>query len=297
MPAMKDRLAHGGVVLPCGPFNVRITSDIDEVALGLETLYADFPEADTRGFVDFEVRVASTSPLRRYIRRQASFACDGRIPFRPLPARQAFTMLERGLNWVIAAHAHDHLVVNAAVVERNGRALILVAEPGSGKSTLCAALVHQGWRLLSDALALVRLDTGLLTPIARPVHLKNRSIDIVRALGPGIHIGPVCTDPVKGDVAHMRPPADSVTALQRPARPWMLVFPHYKEGAGLAVHAPGKAHAFAEVVRHSANFRLLASDGFHSIGRLMDQVRVFDMRYASLEQVLPEIQRLWDLPR
>ncbi|MFO1193801.1 MAG: HprK-related kinase A [Rhodoferax sp.] len=297
MPAMKERLANEGVVLPCGPFHVRITSDLDEVAIGLETLYADFPEPDPRGFVDFEVRVASTSPLRRYVRRQARFVCDGRVPFKPLPARQAFAMLEWGLNWVISSHAHDHLVVHAAAVERGGRALMLVADPGSGKSTLCAALVHQGWRLLSDELALVNLATGLLTPIARPVNLKNRSIDIVRALGPGVQIGPVCTDTAKGDVAHMRPPADSVAALQRPARPWMLVFPHYQEGADLAVRAPGKAHAFAEMVRHSFNFALLAGDGFRSIGRLMDQVRVFDMRYGALEQVLPEIQRLWEMPR
>jgi hypothetical protein len=294
---MKDRLANEGVVLPCGPFNVRITSDLDEVAIGLETLYADFPEPDPRGFIDFEVRVASTSPLRRYVRRQARFVCDGRVPFKPLPAHQAFAMLEWGLNWVISSHAHDHLVVHAAAVERGGRALMLVADPGSGKSTLCAALVHQGWRLLSDELALVNLATGLLTPIARPVNLKNRSIDIVRALGPGVQIGPVCTDTAKGDVAHMRPPADSVAALQRPARPWMLVFPHYREGADLAVHAPGKAHAFAEMVRHSFNFALLAGDGFRSIGRLMDQVRVFDMRYGALEQVLPEIHRLWEMPR
>jgi predicted ATPase len=30
--------------------------------------------------------------------------------------------------------------------------VILPAPPGSGKSTLCAALVTRGWRLLSDEL-------------------------------------------------------------------------------------------------------------------------------------------------
>jgi predicted ATPase len=33
------------------------------------------------------------------------------------------------------------------VVERDGHALILPAMPGSGKSTLTAALVQRGWRL------------------------------------------------------------------------------------------------------------------------------------------------------
>jgi HprK-related kinase A len=297
MSTLKNRLAAEGVVLPCGPFTVRINSDLEEIAIGLEALYGDFLAIAPRDFVDFEITVESPNPLRRYVRRQAVFTCDGRVPFKPLPARQAFAMLEWGLNWVISSHAHDHLVIHAAAVERDGHALILAADPGSGKSTLCAALVHQGWRLLSDELTLVQLATGQITPIARPLNLKNRSIDIVRALGQGIRIGPVCADTAKGAVAHMRPPLDSVATLRHSAEPWMLVFPHFEEGADLTVQAPGKAHAFAELVRHSFNFPLLAGDGFNGISRLVAQVRPFDIGYSSLDQVLPEIRRLWDMPR
>jgi hypothetical protein len=41
------------------------------------------------------------------------------------------------------------------VLERGGRALLLPAPSGSGKSTLCAGLAFNGWRLLSDELALL----------------------------------------------------------------------------------------------------------------------------------------------
>ena len=81
--------------------------------------------------------------LRRHLRPQAILRCDGRVPFKPLPMAQAMPMLEWGLNWVISSHAHDCLVLHAAVVERDGQALVLAADPGSGKSTLCAALVHR----------------------------------------------------------------------------------------------------------------------------------------------------------
>lgn len=57
---------------------------------------------------------------------------------------------------------------------------IVPAPLDSAKRTLCAALVGKGWRLLSDELALVRLDTGELVPLPRPISLKNASINIIR---------------------------------------------------------------------------------------------------------------------
>src|SRR3546814_5884714 len=52
--------------------------------------------------------------------------------------------------------------------------IFLPGAPGSGKSTLTACLVHNGWRLLSDEIALVSLQDGGLTALARSISLKNR---------------------------------------------------------------------------------------------------------------------------
>jgi HprK-related kinase A len=288
-----ERLSTDGAVIPCGPFHVRVTSGIASVAGGLHALYADFPVREDDCFVDFEVTLHSPSRLRRWVRPQASLSCDGRTPFKPLPLAQAFPMLEWGLNWVISSHAHQHLVLHAAVVEKGGHALILAADPGSGKSTLCAALVQHGWRLLSDELALLRLDDGLVTPIARPISLKNGSIDVVRALSPSVELSRVCHDTAKGSIAHMRPPRGSVTRLGVPAQPALIVFPHYRAGARLACEAVGQAHAFLELVRHAFNFPLLGGDGFDAIAALLEEVQVFRLQYSTFEQALPEIDRLW----
>lgn len=286
-------LSTDGVVIPCGPFNVRIFSDLPTIAAGLRLLYADFPVLDRDGFVDFEVAVNAPSLLRRHLRPQVRLSCDDRSPFKPLPLAQAFPMLEWGLNWVISSHAHEHLVIHAAVVERDGKALILAADPGSGKSTLCAALVSQGWRLLSDELALFRLADGQLIPIARPISLKNRSIAIAAALGPAVVLGDVCHDTAKGSIAHLKPPTASVAALHVTARPALVIFPKYQAASALESEPVGRAHAFLELVRHSFNFPLLAGDGFDAVAHLLDQANVFRIRYASFDQALPEVERLW----
>lgn len=288
------RLTRDGVLIPCGTFSVNIRSDLPALATGIGQLYADFPLLDRSDtYVDFEVEVRAPGWIRRRLRPQAVLRCDGRVPFKPLPMAQAMPLLEWGLNWVISSHAHDCLVLHAAVVERDGRALVLAADPGSGKSTLCAALVHRGWRLLSDELALVSLVDGLIRPIARPISLKNASIDIVRALGPDVVISEVCHDTAKGSVAHMRPPAASVMAMDRPAKPAMLVFPKFGAGARLHSQAEGPAHALIELTRHAFNASVLAGDGFDALCGLIEGVRSFRIGYASFDQVIPEIDRLW----
>ncbi len=286
-----DQLAGPGVVLPCGPFVVRVKSPISQVSSGLHRLYADFDAIESDAFVDFEVRVEPPSVLRRILRPQVIFSCDGRIPFKPLPRHQAFAMLEWGLNWVVSTHAHDHLILHAAVLERDGSALLLAADPGSGKSTLCAGLVHAGWRLLSDELGLVRLDDGRVVPVARPISLKNRSIEVIRALG-GLEVGEVCPDTTKGAVAHVRPPRDSVLRRGEPAMPAWLVFPKYSEGAALEVETEGKAHAFMEMVRHAFNYAFLGGDAFDALAGLVDRCEIRRVRYGHLDQVVPLLDRL-----
>jgi HprK-related kinase A len=290
---LSELLATNGLFLPCGPFAVRITSNLSTVASGLHRLYADFPLLGSDQFADFEVRVMAPSILRRYWRPKVILSCDGRTPFKPLPIDQAFPMLEWGLNWILTSHAHNYLIMHAAVVERDGRALLLAADPGSGKSTLCAALVHHGWRLLSDELALISLIDGSILPIARPISLKNQSIDIIGALGHDVVLGQVCQNTVKGSIAHMKPPAASVAALGIASRPSVIVFPRYEAGSELVSESEGEARAFVELVRHSFNFPLLTGEGFDAIDQMLDTVKVMRLQYSSLDQALPEIERLW----
>ncbi len=52
------------------------------------------------------------------------------------------------------------LVLHAAVIERDGRAIALAGPSGSGKSHLAATLIRQGFRLLSDELCALQVAPG-----------------------------------------------------------------------------------------------------------------------------------------
>jgi HprK-related kinase A len=274
-----------GLQIGTGPFTFRIRSRLPDIARGLARLYAEFPLVDGP-FADFHVRIDAQPGLRRFIRPQAQFWVDGYPPFKPLPRDQAFAMLEWGMNWCIAGHAHHYLMLHAAVLERHGRALIMPGDPGAGKSTLTAALMLDGWRLLSDEITLIDRADGLLYGLARPVSLKNASIDIIQAHAPAAVMGDVARDTHKGTVAHLRPSALSVERIGMPARPAWIVFPRWRAQAETRLRPHSKSAAFLHLASHAFNYSLLGPLGFQLVAAMMDACECWDFEYSQLPDAI-----------
>ena len=279
------RLADG-LTLTTGPFRFRVQSRLSDVARALSTLYADHAVDLDLGFRDFHVRIDTVAGLRRWVRPQVRFWFDGDAALQPLPVGQAFPMLEWGMNWCIAVHAHHYLMLHAAVLERNGRCVIFPGDPGAGKSTLTAALMLSGWRLLSDELALIDSDDGLIAPLARPVSLKNQSIAIIREFDSRAVFGKPAHDTHKGTVAHLRASADSVARVDEKGRPAHIVFPRWQADARTRLTTHSKADAFIHAATHSFNYSLLGRQGFELHAALIESCDCWDFRYSRLDEAL-----------
>ncbi|WP_295991427.1 HprK-related kinase A [Rugamonas sp.] len=286
------RLA-AGLHLRTGNFTTRLQTAIPSVARGIGLLYADYAIEGPASFADFHLELARPRNPRRWIRPQVQLLYDGRALFKPLPLDQAFPMFEWGLNWCISSRAHRYLIVHAAVVEKHGRAAILPAPPGSGKSTLCAALVGRGgWRLLSDELTLLRLDDGQLAPVPRPISLKNQSIELIRGyLGDAVLSDPV-SDTTKGTVAHMKAPRESIEQSHCGATPAWVVFPQYAAGAEPVATPMAPAHTFMQLADNTFNYSLLGVQGFDALARLIDASAGYQFRYSRLDDGLAFFDRL-----
>jgi HprK-related kinase A len=281
-----------GITLSTGPFRFRVQSRQQAVRRGLATLYADFPLEPDTGFRDFHVDVNPVGGPRHWLRPQVSFRLDTVTPFNPLPAVQAFALLEWGMNWCIAGQGHHYLLLHAAVLERHGRAVILPGDPGAGKSTLAAALMLSGWRLLSDELAVIDRDDGLLVPLARPVSLKNQSIDIIRGHAAHAVFGDTARDTHKGTVSHLRASADSVARRGEKARAAHVVFPRWRAGADVSLRPHAKADAFMHLANHAFNYSLLGRLGFELNAALIDTCDCWDFQYSRLDDALRTFEEL-----
>ena len=287
-------LQREGLRIQIGPFVVSLNSSMQRIAENIALFYADYTLPDRGSFVDFHVRIDRPPGLRRWYRPQAVFYFDQLNPFKPLPADQAFAMFEWGLNWCIATIAHQFLIVHAAVVAKEDKALLLPGEPGAGKSTLCAALVSRGWRLLSDEMALINPHNLQITPVPRPIGLKNASIDIMQRFDARAVIGPRVADTVKGTVAHLRPPDDSIRRADTDARPVGIVFPLYSTGSATRLEAVSRGKALLRIVEQSFNYHILEADAFAALERLISATPVFDLRYSQLDSVIADIDALLD---
>ncbi|RLM52972.1 HprK-related kinase A, partial [Halobellus sp. Atlit-31R] len=234
----------------------------------------------------------ATPGWRRWLRPQVRFDQDGLQPFKPLPLAQAHPMFEWVMNWCVSNKAHSYLIIHAAVLERHGRAFILPAPPGSGKSTLCAALVCRGWRLLSDELTLVRPHDLAVVPLPRPVSLKNASIGVIRAWDPKAVFGPAVTETIKGTIAHMRAPQASVAAAGAAVHASHIVFPRYEGGAATMLAPVPKARLFTRVADNAFNYTVLGETGFEALGRLVGSCAGFDFCYSKLDEAIALFETL-----
>jgi hypothetical protein len=283
---LQERLAGPGLDVCTGPFVSRIRSSIDAIVDGIFLLYGDYPLCPPDGFADFHVWMTRSGGVRRWYRPQVSFDIDGVLPFEPLPIAHAFPMLEWALNWCIATRVHAYLTVHAAVLERDGLALVMPAPPGSGKSTLCAALVSRGWRLLSDETAMFRLEDGLLTPVVRPISLKNRSIDVIRAFADAAVLSAPVENTTKGTVAYLKAPASSIARARETALPAWIVFPKYEAGASTSLIPIPRARAFLRMAENAFNYSQLGPSGFRTLADTIDRCDSYDFRYSNLDDAI-----------
>jgi hypothetical protein len=289
---LKNTLAGDGLFVQIDPFVLKLRSDVEQLVKDISLLYADFETQVDSEFADFHVEILHERGIRHWFNPLVRFFFDGQPAFIPLPLHQCAAMLEWGLNWCVAAHAHQYLVIHAALVEKSGVSILMPAAPGSGKSTLCAALVLRGWRLLSDELALLELSTGFVFGMARPINLKNESINIIKQFAPSCLMTKAMEETSKGTVALMKPPSKSVLQKILPVSPTLVISPKYSMSVDPGLELRSKARTMLLIAEQSFNFDILGVDGFDTIATLLDQSICYQLTFRRLDHAIEQLDAL-----
>lgn len=274
-----------------GPVGFRVGSAWPQPVAALRVLYRGYPAPDG-DIPDFTVRLEPERPWRRWLRPSVALRGDFTLPeAAPLALAHGLLAAEMGMNLQMALGTRRWLLLHAATVERDGRALILTGESGAGKSTLAALLGEHGWRLMGDEFALLEPASGLLRAFPRAVSLKNAAIAVVTAHIPDDRFGPLLTGTPKGMIRHLRPSATALARADEPARPALLLFPRY--GPAAAVRPVGAAEAFMRLTQASTNYVALGEPGFVALTRLVADVPAHAIDYPDTATALGLVERLW----
>ncbi|MBF0381920.1 MAG: HprK-related kinase A [Magnetococcales bacterium] len=291
---LTNRLKGPGLRWRSGPFSIHLKNSINQFTDYLTLIYGGHPviEEPWKDIADFHIQLTTNSNYRRFWRPQVFFQLDGVKHLAPFPRDHAPPMFEWGWNFSIAGRANHFLILHNAVIAKGDRAMLLPGIPGSGKSTLCAAMALKGWRLLSDEFALLQPESGLVFPTARPVALKNQSIEIIRDFSKDALLGPDFSKTRKGTVAHMRPPDASIKLMEQPARPTWVVSPSYQEGQSAILEQIPKEHAFLLVAANAFNYETLGDNAFKAVARVVRESTIFNFRYSNLEEAVATLEMM-----
>lgn len=289
-----QRALHAnGVFLDFGLATLRVRSQVDALAAPLQSVYRHFGFETQAPWADLHVDLARPAGPRRWLRPQVLFRCDSEEPFEPFPADTALPLMEWGANYLIGRRFNELLLLHAGVVERDGFALVLPALPGSGKSTLTAALSLRGWRLLSDEFGALDLQRGSFRPVLKPAALKNESIEVIQRFAPQAEMGPVFPKTRKGRVAHLAPSAQAVAARQQHAWPGAVVLPRWQAGHATELTPVSAQMSFSALAFNAFNYSRLGAAGFQATVALTQRCPTWQLLYSDLDDALARLMAEW----
>ena len=281
-----------GLGIDYGACTVRLRATTPAFLAAFRAVYRSFDVRPAPDFADLHVRLVPGRGARRWLRPQTRFLIDGGEPFEPFPLSGPLPHYEWGVNWCFGQRFNQYVLLHAGALALDDRAAIMAAVPGAGKSTLAAALMLNGLRLLSDEFGVLDPESGNLLAMLKPVALKNQSIGVISAFSANARLGPVFTGTRKGDVAHLAPDAASVAAVRRPARPALVLFPAYREGAPLRLTPKTPDQAFVRLAFNSFNYQLLGPVSFEAVASLAESCPAYELVYGRLDEAVACVHEL-----
>ncbi|HVO91141.1 MAG TPA: HprK-related kinase A [Casimicrobiaceae bacterium] len=286
------RLRERGVHLDTGAWTIHLRLRVPDLARDIAEMYGAYPVAEPETIADASLFMQRKRSWPFLNRARVNVCIDEQRDFDAVSGHAVYATFESALNWSIALSDVAPLLMHAAVLERDGSALLLPGPSGTGKSTLCAALACSGWRLFSDEVAIFRPDDLALAPNPRPVSLKNGAIDTIRRSFPSAHISRTIVGTAKGDIAYMRSPRAAIERSHEPALAGTIVQPIYHAGAATSVRRLASIEAFRLLTDNAVNYTSMLQLGFDAITRMVDRCRCYALVYSRLDEAMDTVAAL-----
>ncbi|MSP03363.1 MAG: hypothetical protein EXR07_20320 [Acetobacteraceae bacterium] len=200
----------------------------------------------------------------------------------------------KGAVWSAVLRRQDYLLhIHAGVVGGRAGCVLLPAAAGSGKSTLTLALVHTGYDLFSDEVALLSPEDLTVSPFPTSICVKDSGIDVAAALYPSVRELPIHLRPDGKHVAYLPPPAHTVPPEGHRRAVSGIVFPSYRAGAPTRSRRLAPAEALSLLLTHCQSVgRNLDSESVGALVRWIEPFPCLELSYGSLASACETISEM-----
>lgn len=203
---------------------------------------------------------------------------DGAVVLEGVPFRSAYHELRRRVVRALMDARPDLVWLHAGGAVRQGRAVLLAAASGQGKSTLTTGLCQQGWRYLSDDIvpadpeADVMLSFPLLPNVRAQVGMELMDEQVADLRREAVQFAPevFCRTPVP------------VAAV---------VFPAYRFGAPVRLERCPPALASVRLLQRCLNIEVHRGAAVRYIADLVQRVPAFRLTFSDVPPALRLIEQ------
>jgi hypothetical protein len=188
--------------------------------------------------------------------------------------------------WLVATAVERSpaLLLHAAVVSREGRALVAMADSGGGKTTLSLALADRGWSYHGDDLAAIDPHSLQVTPLPTPAGIR----DVTRWKELSGRWGGAAPWPPAE--SFLVPATGYVAAGREPLTAGALAFIEHAPEAASAAEPVAPAEAIVLCTGHGAKRTPESVAALAALCRSTPAVR---LRYGSTDAALALVEELW----
>ena len=284
-----ELLSGEGLRIRFGPYNIRISSNYLELINDFCRLYGSY-EIVADEIADFHLRIEKARDLLRPFARLVRVLVDGYSSFPAAHCRQAIGALQQSINWVLLTRIYDLLNLRAAVVERNGYALLL---PEIGRrfeaAEISIILAHKGYRLLSGELALLECASGKFCPLPAPIPVGH---EVLAELSSIVQPSALMQLPYSGVGGYVAAPGESVHRWQEGVAARWIIIPQRIQGGRSALEPLNRSEVFMALVSQSFNYEMLGASAFAALTELVQRCECYKLNYSDPDSAFALLSEL-----
>lgn len=262
---------------------------------------------------DFTLEVVASPDLERHVRGLLDALPEGtedahRWLLRPCPGdtgdwelvadgeRVVATATAAGLVVKVVHLLNDKAITSwrgvtchAGGVERDGAAVVLPADPESGKTTLTTGLVRSGFRYVTDEAVAFQPGTRMIAPYPKPLSIDPGSWHLFPELEPHADLG---SDDYKAEQWQVPPSAIRPGAIAAPCRAQLVVFPKYVDGATTELVPVHRAEALVELAKNTFAFNRKSRSALEALAGVVRGVQCYRLTVGELDAAVALVDEL-----